>query len=158
MGIDSDAQWEPLVAQLRPLLPELMTLGDYNPDGMPDLRFGSDVSSRALCRILICPKTQPLLYICRNVSRQTLRAVEECPDSLKPIVELQYPWGAVWTQRNGRDWTVEAFLVSKDGGFGLDVAKDRNTRRSMLGALAQLAVTPLTRLTGKRLEEKISTN
>jgi hypothetical protein len=47
-----------------------------------------------------------------HVSRQTLRAVEECPDALKPLVELQYR-GVVWTQKNGKDWTLEAFLVSE---------------------------------------------
>jgi len=29
---DADSQWEPLVSQLRPLMPELLTLGEYNPD------------------------------------------------------------------------------------------------------------------------------
>ena len=148
---DADSQWEPLVSQLRPLMPELLTLGEYYPEektgpaiwlrcviegSLPDIELPEDAI--------------PIIYM-PNISRQTLRAVEECPDSVKPLVELQYR-GTVWTQRNGRDWTVEAFLVSKDGGLGLDVAKDRHTRQSMLGALVQLAVTPLTRLTGKRLE------
>ena len=148
---DSDAQWEPLVAQLRPLLPELLTLGEYNPDEKcgPAIWIRC-VIERSLIDIDLPEDATPIIYM-PNVSRQTLRTVEECPDSLKPLVELQYR-GAVWTQRNGRDWTVEAFLFSKDGGLGLDVGRDRHTRHSMLGALAQLAVTPLTRLTGKRLE------
>lgn len=29
---DADGQWQPLVSQLRPLMPELLTLGDYNPE------------------------------------------------------------------------------------------------------------------------------
>src|SRR5690606_22974393 len=85
------------------------------------------------------------------VSRQTLRAVEECPDSLKPLVELQYR-GTVWTQKNGKDWTVRGFLASDDGGLGLEVAEDRHTLQALLGALSQLAVTPVPRLRGKRLE------
>ena len=148
---DSDNQWAALVDQLRPLMPEVFTLGEYDPGK----RIGPAiwircVIERSLPDIDLPEDAIPIIYM-PNVSRQTLRAVEECPDSLKPLVELQYR-GAVWTQRNGRDWTVEAFLVSKDGGLGLDVSKDRLTRRSMLSALAQLAVTPLTRLTGKRLE------
>ncbi|MBW2620773.1 MAG: BREX-1 system phosphatase PglZ type B [Deltaproteobacteria bacterium] len=148
---DADSQWEPLVSQLRPLMPELLTLGEYNPDEKtgPAIWLRC-VIERSLPDIELPEDAIPIIYM-PNVSRQTLRAVEECPNSLKPLVELQYR-GAVWTQRNGRDWTVEAFLVSKDGGLGLDVAKDRHTRQSMLGALAQLAVIPLTRLTGKRLE------
>src|SRR4029453_3451746 len=48
--------------------------------------------------------------------------------------------------------TVEALLVSEDGGLGLDVARDRQTHQAMQGALSQLAVTPIARLRGKRLE------
>lgn len=148
---DSDGQWASLVDQLRPLMLEMFTLGEYDPGKRtgPAIWLRC-VIERSLPDIELPEDVIPIIYL-PNVSRQTLRAVEECPDSLKPLVELQYR-GTVWTQRNGRDWTVEAFLVSKDGGLGLDVAKDRHTRQSMLGALAQLAVTPLIRLAGKRLE------
>ena len=67
------------------------------------------------------------------------------------LVELQYR-GVCWTQKNGKDWTVEAFLVSEEGGLGLDVARDATTRRAMLGALAELATTSVDRLKGKHLE------
>ena len=86
-----------------------------------------------------------------GVSRQELRAVQECSDRLKPLVELQYR-GVCWAQKNGKDWTVAAFLVSGEGGLGLDVAYDANTRQAMLGALAELATTPVDRLRGKHLE------
>ncbi len=148
---DADSQWEPLISQLRPLMPELLTLGEYNPEEKtgPAIWLRC-VIERAISDVELPEDAIPIIYM-PNVSRQTLRAVEECPDSLKPLVELQYR-GAVWTQRNGRDWTVEAFLVSEDGGLGLDVARDRHTRRSMIGALVQLAVTPISRLIGKKLE------
>jgi hypothetical protein len=153
---DADGQWRPLVEQLRSLMPELLTLGDYDlatrtgqaiwlrcviepavrADKFPDLVWPADAV--------------PVIYM-PDVSRQTLRAVEECPDALKPLVELQYR-GTVWTQKNGKDWTVLAFLVSDDGGLGLDVAEDRLTLQAMLGALSQLAVTPAARLRSKRLE------
>ncbi|MGC1951791.1 MAG: BREX-1 system phosphatase PglZ type B, partial [Gammaproteobacteria bacterium] len=67
------------------------------------------------------------------------------------MVELQYR-GVCWTQRNGRDWTVEAFLVSEDGGLGLDVARDARSRRSTLVALSELATTSAERLKGKHFE------
>jgi len=148
---DSDHQWAALVDQLRPLMPELLTLGEYAPkEKIGPAIWLRCIIERSLPDIDLPEDVTPVIYM-PNVSRQTLRAVEECPDTLKPLVELQYR-GTVWTQRNGRDWTVEAFLVSKDGGLGLDVARDRHTRQSMLGALAQLAITPITRLTSKHLE------
>lgn len=147
---DADGQWQPLVSQLRPLMPELLTLGDYNPEEKtgPAIWLRC-VIERMLPEVELPDKAIPVIYI-PEVSRQVLRAGEECPDSLKPLVELQYR-GTVWTQRNGKDWTVEAFLVSEDG-LGLDVAKDKETRQAMLRALPQLASTPVSRLRGKRLE------
>src|SRR5579885_3798210 len=51
---------------------------------------------------------------------------------INPLAELQYR-GVLWTHRNGRDWTVGAFLGSSDG-LGIDVA----------GAIAHLrAAAPL---------------
>lgn len=151
---DADGMWRQVVEQLRRLMPELLTLGNYDAamrigpaiwlrcviepavraDKFPDLTWPAD--------------TVPVLYM-PGVSRQTLRAVEECPDSLKPLVELQYR-GTIWTQKNGKDWTIRAFLVSDDGGLGLDVAEDKLTLQAMQGALPQLAVTPISRLQGRR--------
>ena len=148
---DHDAQWQPIIPQLRRLLPQLLTLGGYQPNQRigPAIWLRS-VVDRGLPEIDLPVGVTPIVYL-PGVSRQELRAVQECPDSLKPLVELQYR-GACWTQKNGKDWTVEAFLVSEEGGLGLDVARDATTRRAMLGALAELATTSVERLKGKHLE------
>lgn len=148
---DHDSQWQPIIAQLRRLLPELLTFGDYQPEHStgPAIWLRT-VVDRALPEVEMPEGTTPVIYL-PGVSRQELRAVQECPDSLKPLVELQYR-GVCWTQKNGKDWTVEAFLVSEEGGLGLDVARDATTRRAMLGALAELATTSIDRLKGKHLE------
>lgn len=148
---DADGQWQSLIPQLRNLMPQLLILGTCDPEQ----RQGPAIWIRcviegALPEVLLPERAVPVIYM-PNVSRQTLRNVEECPWELQPLVELQYR-GTVWCQRNGKDWTAEAFLVSEDTGLGLDVSKDIQTRRAMLGALGQLAVTPLVRLRGKRLE------
>ncbi len=148
---DHDAQWLPIIPQLRQLAPQLLTLGEYQPDQRtgPAIWLRTVVDG-ALPEIEIPEGEAPILYL-PNVSRQALRAVQECPDALKPLVELQYR-GVCWTQKNGKDWTMEAFLVSEEGGLGLDVARDATTRRAMLGALSELATTSVERLKGKRLE------
>jgi hypothetical protein len=148
---DADGQWQALVPQLQTLMPQLVVLGEYAPQQRqgPAIWIRC-VIERALPEVPLPERVLPVVYM-PNISRQTLRAVEECPDSLKPLVELQYR-GTVWCQRNGKDWTVEAFLVSEDARLELDVAKDTQTRRATLGALAHLAVTPLSGLRGKRLE------
>ncbi len=147
---DADGQWQPLVSQLRPLMPELLTLGDYCPaEKTGPAIWLRCVIERMLPEVKLPDNAIPIIYL-PNISRQLLRSGEECPESLDPLVELQYR-GTVWTQRNGRDWTVEAFLVSEDG-LGLDIARDKRTRSAMLWALSQLAITPVSQLQGRRLE------
>ena len=148
---DHDAQWQAIIPQLRRLMPQLLTMGEY----APDQRTGPEIWLRCVIdRTLEHPEIPdgktPIIYL-SGVNRQALRAVQDCPDPLKPLVELQYR-GACWTQKNGRDWSVEAFLVAEDGGLGLDVARDPATHRSMLGALSELATTSVERLKGKHLE------
>jgi len=148
---DPDEQWRPVVDRLRPLMPELLTLGDYHPDA----RTGPVIWLRcaiedALPEQVPLGDEVPVVYL-PGVKRQDLRAGQECPEALKPLIELQYR-GVCWMQRNGRDWTVEAFLVAKEGGLGLDVARDATTRRALHAALPELVDTPIQRLEGKHLE------
>ena len=143
---DSDSRWRPIIPQLRRLMPQLLTLGDFQPEERTGpaiwLRYEIDRQPPA--------EHPPVIYL-PGVSRQVLGTAETCPKHLKPLVELQYR-GLCWTQKNGRDWTVEAFLASSNGGLGLDLAQDNATRQSMLRALAELAATPVQALTGRWLE------
>ena len=148
---DRDSQWQPILARLRALMPQLLTLGVYEPED----RTGPSIWLRCVVdRVLELPglasDTTPVVYL-PDVSRQALGSAEACPSDLKPLVELQYR-GTCWTQKNGRDWTVEAFMVSNNGGLGLDVAQDAATRQSMLSALPELATTSIRLLEGRRLE------
>lgn len=147
---DADGQWAPLIPALQKVLPQLYVLGAYAPEN----RHGPVIWLRCIVERTL-PEVSPpdgvvpILYL-PKVSRQDLRAGGDCPAHLQPLIELQYR-GAVWHQRNGRDWTVEAFLTSEDG-IGLDVAKDNRTRDAMLRALVLLAPEPIAGLRGRRLE------
>lgn len=148
---DAEGEWQPLVNRLRTLMPELVSLGEYNPEQAtgPAIWLRCLVEG-TLPEYRFPDKTVPILYL-PKVSRQQLRSPEECPAELKPLVELQYR-GTVWTQANGRDWTLEAFMVSENGGLGLDMARDGHTHKSLLGALDVLATTPISLLQGRKLE------
>lgn len=147
---DADGQWRPLIATLMKAIPELYALGPF----VPEARQGPVIWLKCIIERSLPdgsppPGVVPILYL-PNVSRQDLRAGGDCPADLQPLIELQYR-GAVWHQRNGRDWTVDAFLTSEDG-VGLDIARDNRTRDAMLRALALLAPEPLVGLRGRRLE------
>ncbi|MBK1629589.1 hypothetical protein CKO31_02305 [Thiohalocapsa halophila] len=92
----------------------------------------------------------PIIYL-PGVSRSDLRAIETCPRELQPLAELQYR-GVFWSQLNGKDWTVNAFLSSSHGGLNLDLSADQATRLAMHRALDVLLDTPVEDLKGRRLE------
>ncbi|MBI2566525.1 MAG: BREX-1 system phosphatase PglZ type B [Candidatus Schekmanbacteria bacterium] len=149
---DQAGQWKPLIPVLRTVLPHLLTLGDY------DQRTRTGPATWLKCMLArMLPEASwgdevvPILYL-PGVSRLDLRAIESCPKPLQPLAELQYR-GVLWTQQNGRDWTILAFLKTRNGtGLGLDPAQDARTQEAIARALVQLADTAVSSLEGRRLE------
>ena len=141
---DKERQWEPLLPRLRNELP-LLTLGDLDPA----FRTGSSywlrcMIARTLPEGVLPADVVPIVYL-PGVSRQDMRAVESSPKLLQPLAELQYR-GVLWTHRNGRDWTVAAFLQSEEGGLGIEVGTDLGTREAIQRTLIKLADEPVDRL------------
>ena len=93
----------------------------------------------------------PIIYL-PGVSRQDLRVVKNYPDYLKPMAELQYR-GVIWSQVNAKDWTILAYLKSDQGGLGLDVSQDKETKKAMQRALNCLLDEDIELLKGKRLDK-----
>jgi hypothetical protein len=129
---DKEGVWQSVLPQLRQHLRALLTLGDYDPD----TRTGPAIWLK--CAIAgqlgdITFDGVPIIYL-PGFSRTDLRAIESCPRELQPLAELQYR-GAFWSQANAKDWTVTAFLTSKNGGLGLSVAQDRATLDALHQAL-----------------------
>ncbi|PZV04578.1 MAG: BREX-1 system phosphatase PglZ type B [Cyanobium sp.] len=149
---DPKREWLPLIPQLRSALPELISLGTYDAEQLqgPSLWLRCIVD-RTLAEPPIPEGQIPILYL-PGVSRQDLRAGEGCPWAWEPLIELMF-LGTLWLQRNGRDWTLQAFLGSPDA-LGLDVASDQDTKLAMARALTELAMQPLAQLRGTRLEAK----
>ena len=147
---DPGSEWRALLPEALPRIPELLALGDYSPDD----RTGPAIWLRCVVdRTIEVPglpaDTIPILYL-PGVERGELRAGEDCPDRLKPLVELMYR-GVLWHNPKGRDWTVTAFLTSSDGP-DLDIAPDRGTAAALHAALDRVATTPVTQLRGHRLD------
>lgn len=149
---DAERQWLPVLPRLRLALPELLTLGDYAPQE----RRGPAIWLRCAIAGALNDLTMPLgmlpiLYM-PGFSRQDLRAVDTCPDALKPLAELQYR-GAIWSQLNAKDWTLLAFLKSNQGGMGLSVAQDAASAAAMHLAFARLLDEEVDALKGKQLTD-----
>ena len=128
---DKDRQWEAAIPRLLDEIPELIVLGSYSLEvrAGPAIWLRCAIAGKA-SEISLPDGCTPVLYL-PGVSRQDLRAVENCPEHLKPLAELQYR-GAIWSQVNAKDWTILAFLKSSQGGLGLQVAQDNNSKNAML--------------------------
>ena len=150
---DPGRDWSGILGLLRDRLPELLVLGEddrYDPVG----RSGPAIWLRCVVDGTLEDGRRgdpriPILYL-PGVARQDLRAGDDCPDRLKPLVELLHR-GVAWHHQNGRDWTASAFLGSSEG-LGLELASDRQTAAALRTAMGEVALTKLTLLRGRRLE------
>jgi hypothetical protein len=145
---DPERLWESVVPELKVMMPELFSLGSYEPAK----RAGPALWLRCIEARVVqgAPSNAPIFYL-PGISREQLRAVEDIPAELAALVELQYR-GVTWLHVNGKEWTPYAFLVSKHGGLGLDVAKDQATLDALVGALPTLMAEPISQLENRHLD------
>lgn len=134
---DKNRDWEPIVVRLRETLP-IITLGEYNPVNLT----GPTIYLRSLVARTVSPSPipadqTPIVYL-PGYSREQLRNLEDCPDEIKPLAGLQH-LGVVWSQRNGRDWTIPAFLKTSQGGLSIRVNDDQETRDAIKNSASVLA-------------------
>jgi len=147
---DPRSEWKPLIPLLRQQLPELLCLGDYDPEHQQGPALWLRCIVDGSLPIAEAAAGRPAVIYLPGISRQELRAGEGCPWTLEPLIELMFR-GCLWLQRNGRDWTLAAFLGSSDA-LGLDLAGDQATKAALSRALAEVATVSLDQLRGKRLE------
>ena len=138
---DKDRQWVDLLPQLQDRMP-IFVLGGYSPERRTGPAYWLRcIIARTVPHPDLMPEQVPVLYL-PEFSRQDIRALEDCPAELKPLAELQYR-GVLWNQKNGRDWTISAFLRSGDGGLGIGVGADDETKEALQSALRRLANEPI---------------
>lgn len=147
---DPERLWESVLPQIREKIPELFVLGQYDPAK----RSGPALWLRCIEARAVegapAAGVVPVFYL-PGVGKETLRAAEDCPQLLAPLVEMQYR-GTLWLHPNSKEWTPFAFLVSKHGGLGLDVGKDQATLDAIAGALPVLLDQAVAPLAGRRLD------
>lgn len=149
---DKLRQWESALPLLQSAMPELIVLGDYQPQKKTGPAIWIKcVIEGVLPEVTLPADRTPILYL-PGVERRDLRAIADCPAELMPLAELQYR-GCWWIYNNsGRDWTVRAFMVSDNGGAGLDVASDDKTQQTLLRVLPEILGSRREDLQGRRLE------
>jgi hypothetical protein len=131
---DPERQWEQVIPVLQEQLPALLVLGGYDPAKRsgPAIWLKCMVG-RALPAADWPEGTIPVLYL-PGVSRSDFRQISSAAGDLQPLMEYQYT-GTFFTQANGREWTVMAFMENPQAGLGLKVAQDNVTREALVKAL-----------------------
>jgi hypothetical protein len=149
---DFERQWQSAMPSIKQYLPELVELGEYKPDKRIGPAIWIKCAIAGVLEELELPEGKtPIIYL-PGVGRKDLRAIEQCPDYLRPLAELQYR-GCWWAYNTaGRDWSVGSFLTNPRVGLELDVAKDKKTQAAILKILPDLLETPDESLRGKKLE------
>src|SRR5436309_1296669 len=103
---DPEKLWESIVPELQALIPELFVLGAY----AVEKRAGPALWLRCIEARVVegapTAGTTPIFYL-PGISRERLRAAEDCPQELSPLVELLYR-GVPWLHVNGKEWTPYA--------------------------------------------------
>lgn len=101
-----------VLPSLRRRLPHLFTLGEHDPA----LRQGPAVWLRAAIGHALpdftWPLDEPAILYLPGVTRETLRAAEDCPPHLQLLAWLAVG-GASFAHPNGRDWTLRGYLATK---------------------------------------------
>jgi hypothetical protein len=143
---DKENQWAPLLPRLSSSLPFLIfDHQHYQPEELRGPAYyircllSGSIPDQRLQKLQV-----PILYL-PGISKQELRAIEECEDDLKPIAELQYR-GVLFTQKNGKDWTIPAFLQNREEGIGISVIADQVTRDALKQTLHKLVDVTLSEL------------
>lgn len=131
---DGDRQFESALPLLLKALPEMLALGSYDAENRTGPAIWLRCALGGKAEGYDPQGATPIVYL-PGVSRGDLRVVESLPEEVRPLAYFAFR-GTVFQQKNGKDWTALAFLVSKDGGLGLDVAGDIETKASLQTALA----------------------
>ena len=144
---DPKREWEPVVEKLvNEYHMPIATLGRYEPDIYrgPAI-FIRCLISQALKDADFPNVGTPVIYLPGH-SKDDLRNPQKCPKRLIPLFELQYR-GIIWSQRNGKDWTIPAFLKNI---LSIDIAMDRETRDAAANAVGALCDEPLSLIKNKQ--------
>lgn len=129
---DPTHTWRAVVSHLERGGTKVLTLGDFaeNESRGPALWIRSKlISSDDAADI-------PIVYL-PGVERASMRALEGCPATLRPIAELQFRSGW-WTTNADAEWTPAMFLA----GLGVSLDSESATADALALALSELATIP----------------
>ena len=138
---DPEMQWSSVIPELQNTFPALLMYGTY------DALKKQGPAIWLKCMIAqVLPEANwaateiPIIYL-PGISKSDLKNIQNAGLDFQPLIEYQYT-GTVFTQDNGREWTILAFVQNAESGLGLKVAQDIATRDALKKALPSIFQDP----------------
>lgn len=134
---DPERQWEVIIPDLQEKMPELLVFGNFDPKQktgpaiwlkcmvtkmLPEADWGKELT--------------PIIYL-PGISKKDLKNLSNADPKIAPLMEYQYT-GTIWTHRNGKEWTIIAFMQNNEEGLGFKIAQDNATREAAIKALPKM--------------------
>ena len=144
---DEKREWERLLPRLRLALPHLLTFGPYDKDRRTGPAIWIRCPWRGASRDHLARRHHPGPLPARR-QPANLAGHRRLPPELRPLAELRCR-GVFFSQANGKDWTLAAFLRSDRGWIGLRLGRDAAAAGSIRRAIEKLADVPVADLESK---------
>ena len=131
---DPELQWASIIPVLQQSNPALLIYGVYDQSRKqgPAIYLKCMVA-QALPGANWGESETPVIYL-PGISKNDLRNVQNAGLDFQPLIEYQYT-GTVFTQENGKEWTILAFLQNPINGLGIRAAQDTITKEALKKAL-----------------------
>lgn len=134
---DPEMQWSSVIAEIQNTFPALLIYGSYDQSKKqgPAIWLKCMIA-QALPEANWAATETPIIYL-PGISKNDLRNIQNAGLDFQPLIEYQYT-GTVFTQENGREWTILAFLQNPLSGLGIKVAQDTATKEALKKALPSI--------------------
>jgi hypothetical protein len=134
---DPEKQWCDVIEVLQESIPHLLIYGNFEPSK----RQGPAIWLKCMVAKVL-PEAAwddaaiPIIYL-PGVAKSDLRNVENAVFNFQPLLEYQYT-GTLFTQENGKEWSIMAFVENPINGLGIKVAKDNATKDALKKTLPSI--------------------
>ena len=134
---DPERLWEDVISIIQESRDNLFIYGVYEPQKNqgPSIWLKC-MMAKSIPEAVWKSETTPIIYL-PGISKNELKNVEDIGFQLQPLVEYQYT-GTIFSQENGKEWTILAFVENPINGLGLKVNKDNATKEALKKALPSI--------------------
>jgi hypothetical protein len=139
-----------ILPALRARLPQVLTLGDYDPSSRtgPALWLRA-VAARQVATVAWAASEPPIIYVPGH-GRDVLRGAEDCPAELGPLVWFAISGAFFGQPKQSRDWTLRGFLAAQGSPVGMSMSEDKATREALGRAASRLFTESIPALVGRQ--------